>query len=222
MSTRFRLSVLPAAAVLGSLFACGGNPQPVFDSPPILANRDEITAAMAAIGAGLEARVVLQLRIDERGYVQDVRVARSSGNDELDDAATWIGEQMRFQPAMHEGKTISALVEVPITFDVVKEIVRPPRLRNARHVEAIIARDYPDLRGTARFRLQIGTEGWVGKVEERLSSDEEVMSEARDLLDDHIRFWPAYREGRQAIGWVDLTIEFAGELSRVYLEGSET
>lgn len=222
MSTRFSLSVLPAAAALCSILACGGNPQPVFDSPPTLANRDEITAAMAAIGAGLEARVVLQLRVNDRGYVEDVRVARSSGNDELDDAATWIGEQMRFLPAKHEGREVAALVEVPITFDVVKQVVRPPRLRNAQYVEAIIARDYPDVRGTARFRLQIGTEGWVGKVEERFPSDEEVLSLARELLDDHIKFWPAYREGRQVIGWVNLTIEFAGELSRVFLESSET
>jgi TonB family protein len=222
MSARFSMSVLPAAAVLCSILACGGNPQPVYDSPPTLANRDEITAAMAAIGAGLEARVVLQLRINDRGYVEDVRVARSSGNDELDDAATWIGEQMRFQPARHEGRATAALVEVPITFDVVRQVVRPPRLRNARHVEAIIARDYADLRGTARFRLQIGTEGWVGKVEERFPIDEEVMSVARDVLEDHIKFWPAYREGRQVIGWVNLTIDFAGEFSRVYLEGDET
>jgi TonB family protein len=177
---------------------------------------------MAAIGAGLEARVVLQLRVNDRGYVEDVRVARSSGNDELDDAATWIGEQMRFLPAKHEGRAIAALVEVPITFDVVKQVVRAPRLRNARYVEAIIARDYPDVRGTARFRLQIGTEGWVGKVEDRFPSDDEVLSLARELLEDHIKFWPAYREGRQVIGWVNLTIEFAGELSRVFVENSET
>ena len=222
MSARLALSGLSATAVLCSTLACGGNPQPVYDSPPILANREEITAAMSAIGAGLEARVVLQLRVDDRGYVQDARVARSSGNEELDDAATWIGEQMRFEPAQHEGKAIAALVEVPITFDVVKQIVRPPRLRNAQHVAAIIARDYPELRGTARFRLQIGTEGWVGKVEERFPSDEEVMRAARDLIDDHLKFWPAHKEGRAALGWVNLTIEFAGELSRVFLEGEET
>lgn len=222
MSARLCLSGLPATAVFCSILACGGNPQPVYDSPPILANREEITAAMSAVGAGLEARVVLQLRVDDRGYVQDVRVARSSGNDELDGAATWIGEQMRFEPAQYEGRAIAALVEVPITFDVVKQIVRPPRLRNARHVEAIIARDYPELRGTARFRLQIGTEGWVGKVEGRFPSDEEVVRAARDLIDDHIKFWPAYKQGRAATGRVNLTIEFAGELSRVYLEEAET
>jgi len=222
MSARFHWSVCPTTAVLCSILACGGNPQPVYDSPPILANREEITAAMAAVGAGLEARVVLQLRVDDRGYVQDVRVTRSSGDEELDDAATWIGEQMRFQPARHEGRTIPSLVQIPITFDVVKQVVRRPRIRNARHVEAIIARDYPDLRGVARFRLQIGTEGWVGKVEERYPSDESVLRAARDVIEDHLKFWPGYKEGRPVTGWVNLTIEFAGELSRVVAEETGT
>lgn len=222
MSARFSLSVLPAAAAVCLTLACGGNPQPAYDTPPVLANRDEITAAMMAIGGGLEARVILQVHIDDRGYVQDVRVKRSSGNEELDDAASWIGEQMRFEPAKNEGQAVAALVEIPITFDVVKEIVRPPRIRNAEHVEAIIARDYPDLRGTARFRLLIGAEGWVGKVEERSPSDDSVLRAAREVIDDHLRFWPAYKEGHAATGWVHLRIEFAGELSRIVLEQAET
>lgn len=222
MSARSSLSVPPAAAAICWALACGGNPQPAYDSPPVLANRDEITAAMTAIGAGLEARVILQVRVDDRGYVQDILVKRSSGDEELDDAATWIGEQMRFEPAQHEGRAVAALVEIPITFDVVKEIVRPPRIRNAEHVVAIIARDYPDLRGTARFRLQIGTEGWVGKVEERSPSDEGVLRAAREVIDDHLKFWPAYKEGHAAIGWVYLKIEFNGELSQVVLEEAET
>lgn len=222
MSARLSLSVVPAIAAVCWILACGANPQPVYDTPPVLANRDEITAAMTAIGAGLEARVILQLRVDDRGYVQDVRVIRSSGDGELDDAAAWIGEQMRFEPALHEGKTVAALVRIPITFDVVKQVVRPPRLRNAELVEGIIARDYPELRGTARFRLHIGTEGWVGKVEQRYPSDEAVMRAARELIDDHLKFWPAYKEGRAATGRVDLLIEFAGELSRVVLERTET
>jgi hypothetical protein len=129
---------------------------------------------------------------------------------------------MRFEPAQYEGRAVAALVQIPITFDVVKEIVRPPRLRNAQHVEAIIARDFPDLRGTARFRLHIGAEGWVVKIEPRYPSDESVLRAARELLDDHLRFWPGYKEGRPVTGWVNLRIEFAGELSRVVLDGTGT
>lgn len=222
MSARFGKVCVPMTAVLLAVLACSGNPPPAYDSPPVLANREEITAAMSAVGAGLEARVVLQVRVDEEGYVREARVVQSSGMPELDDAAQWIGEKMRFKPAMHEGKPVAALVQIPVRFDVVSHVVRAPRLRNAAEVEAIIGRDYPDLRGTARFRIQVGPEGWVREVKTRQPSDREVMSAAQKLIGDWLKFSPAYKEGREITASVYLTIEFAGEYSRVYLESDET
>ena len=222
MSARFGLAVFSVAAVLLALPACGGKAPPPYDSPPILANRDEITAAMSAVGAGLEAKVVLQVRVDDQGYVREARVEKSSGLPELDDAAVWIGEQMRFQPARHDGKPVAALVEVPVTFDVVSQVLRPPSLKNAAVVEAIIARDYPDVRGTARFRIQVGAEGWVKNLRTRRNSDEAVLATARELIEDYLEFWPGYKEGREITSWAYLTLEFAGELSRVYMEESDT
>ena len=222
MSARFGKAITPVAAVLLALPACSSKAPPVYDSPPVLANREEITAAMRAVGAGLEARVVLQVRVDDRGYVREAMVVKSSGLTELDDAAMWIGEQMRFQPARHDGKPVAALVEVPVTFDVVTQVVRAPKLKNAAMVEAIIARDYPDLRGTARFRIQIGAEGWVKNLRTRSGSDEAVLAPARKLIEDYLEFWPAYKEGREITAWSYLTFEFAGEFSRVYMQDSET
>ena len=129
---------------------------------------------------------------------------------------------MRFEPARHDGKPVAALVEVPVTFDVVSQVVRSPKLKNAAIVEAIMARDYPDLRGTARFRIQIGAEGWIKNLRSRRGSDEAVLAPARDLIDDHLEFWPGYKEGREITAWAYLTIEFAGEFSRVYMEESDT
>ena len=131
MSARFGLAGIPVVAVLLALPACSSKSPPPYDSPPVLANREEITAAMRAIGAGLEAKVVLQVRVDDQGFVREARVEKSSGLPELDDAAVWIGEQMRFQPARHNGKAVAALVEVPVTFDVVSQVVRSPKLKNA-------------------------------------------------------------------------------------------
>lgn len=222
MFARFGLAVPPLTAFLMAALACSRNPPPVYDSPPVLANREEITAAMRAVGAGLEARVVLQVRVDDKGYVRDVRIAHSSGLPELDDAAMWIGEQMRFEPARYKGKPVQAWVNVPVTFDVVRRVVRAPKLRNAEEVAAIMARDYPDLRGTARLRVLVGAEGWAKHVQERRPFDREVMSAARKLLEEHIRFWPAYKEGRQVAATIDLVVEFAGPDCRVYIESSET
>jgi len=222
MSARFGLAGIPVAAVLLALPACSSKAPTLYDSPPVLANRDEITAAMSAVGAGLEARVVLQVRVDDRGYVREARVEKSSGLEELDLAAVWIGEQMRFQPAVHEGKPVAALVEIPVTFDVVSQVVRPPKLRNAAVVEAIMARDYPDLRGTVRFRIQIGAEGWVKNLRVQPASDEAVVRVAEQVIDDYLEFWPGFREDREITAWAYLTLEFAGELSRVYMEESDT
>jgi len=222
MSARFGSALVPMTAILLGILGCGSKSPTVYDSPPMLANRDEITAAMHAVGAGLEARVVLQVRVDDRGYVREARVAQSSGMPELDDAAVWIGEQMRFRPAQHQGQPVSALVEIPVTFDVVSEIVRPPKLKNAAPVEATIASNFPDLRGTARFRVQIGSQGEVLQIRERRPSDRGVLSAAQDLIEDWIEFWPGYNASGEITAWISLTIEFAGEYSRVYLEVSET
>ncbi len=122
---------------------------------------------MRAVGAGLETRVVLLLRVDEAGRAQDLRIVRKSGVPELDDAALWIGEMMRFEPARYQGRPVPAWVEVPVTFDVVTPVIHPPRLRNAEVVAAEIARDYPDLRGVARFRVEVDGVGWVSGVRDR-------------------------------------------------------
>jgi TonB family protein len=210
---------LTGIALLLATAGCGGKDvSPTYDVPPVLANREEITAAMSAVGAGLETRVVLQVRVDERGYVREAQVAKSSGIEDLDAAALWIGEQMRFEPAQHEGKAVSAWVQVPVTFDIVKYAVRPPRLQNAEEVVAVIARDYTDLRGTARFRVHVGSQGWARQVRDSRPYDREVMIPGRELLDDRIKFWPANREGRPVNQWVTLVIEFAAERSRIYID----
>ena len=221
MGTRFVMAVSSAFFALATL-ACGSKAPPAYDQPPVLANREEITAAMAAVGAGLEARVVLQVRVDTNGYVREAYVAHGSGSQELDDAAMWIGEQMKFDPARHQGEPVSAWVQVPIVFDVVSSVVRAPRLRNGPEVAAVMARDYPDLRGYARVSVEVGPEGWLRQIKERSSTDREVMAAALNLLDDWVRFHPGYKEGRELSAWVNVTFQFSGEGSRVYIESTET
>ncbi|UCF20091.1 MAG: energy transducer TonB [Gemmatimonadota bacterium] len=199
------------------IVACGGHTPPPYDNPPVLANRDDIEAAMRAVGAGLEARVVLFLRIDASGQVQSVRVGRSSGSVELDDAAMWIGRQMRFEPARSEGKAVPALVEIPVTFDVVKQVVRSARLRNSEEIAARIVREHGDVRGKARFRILVGTEGWVIDRQDRRPFSEAAQAAARKLIDD-VMFTPAYRGDRAIVSWVMLIFEFAGPETRVYID----
>lgn len=219
MNPRFNLVTLLGLLPLLGGMACGGHNPPEYESPPVLINRDEITAAMTAVGAGLEARVILLIRVDDRGRVRDVRVGEGSGSSDLDDAAVWIGQQMRFEPARNEGRAVAALIRVPITFDVVSHVVRPARLRNAEELAAVMARDYPDLMGTARFRVRVGPEGWVRETRESRPRDEQVIDAARQILKE-LEFWPAQEAGKGVASWVTVTLRFAGDGSRVYIEST--
>ncbi len=211
---------LLVAALLAAL-GCGGHRPPPYDVPPVLANREEITSLMGAVGAGLEAQVVLQMHVDEQGRVQGVKVIRESGVADLDDAALWIGEMMRFEPAQYEGRPVPAWVQIPVTFDVVTRVAGHPRLRNGPAVAAEIARDYPELTGVARFRVQVNADGWITAVRDRDPSDPEARNVARELV-GRLAFVPAYRGGRDIAAWVNIVFEFDGPESRVYIETPET
>lgn len=215
----FRSVVFPAVAT--AVIACGGHNPPAFDTPPVLVNREEITEAMRSVGAGLDTRVVLFLRIDERGYVRGSRVSKSSGSDELDDAALWIAERMRFEPARRDGRAVASAVEIPVTFDVVRPGVRAARLINADEVTEVMARDYGDLRGRVRVRAYVLLDGWAGEIRLGSSSDDRVATAARELV-EIMRFQPAYKGNTALAGWVTLTLEFAGEDSRARIDESET
>ncbi len=222
MKTRLGRSHLGfVIAALTTTWGCGTHRPPAYDVPPVLANREEVTAAMRAVGAGLEAQVVLQMRVDEQGRVQELRIIRESGVADLDDAALWIGEMMRFEPAQFEGRPVAAWVEIPVTFDVVTRVAGQPRLRNAAALAAEIARDYPDVAGVARFRVQVGAEGWITAVRDRNPSDPEVRKIARDLI-GKLTFVPAYRGGRDIAAWVNIVFEFDGPATQVYIEEQET
>ncbi len=219
MTTRLGLSLLTALAA-AAFASCGSRPEePAYDVAPVLANREEITRAMRSVGAGMDARVVLLVRVDERGYVREVRVDQSSGNDELDSAAMWIGEQMRFEPARYQGNAVAALVRVPVTFDLVSRVSYPPRLRNPDEIVNRMVNEYGDLRGRGRIRANVGPEGWIRQTRDEDGTSDEAISAMRRLVDD-VTFWPGYRGDQRIASWVTLVFEFAGPESRVFIESS--
>ncbi len=217
MGKRYYFPGLSPVLLLALSVACGGNPPPVYDTPPTLANRDEVTDALRAVGAGLEAKVVLMLNVDKDGRVQQVRIGESSGDEGLDEAARWIGERMRFEPARHEGKAVSALVKVPVTFDVVDNVRRDARLRNSAQIVGLILEDYPDLEGTARLRVRVNDEGNVSLVKNNQGTSRDVQNAAAKLAHE-LDFWPAFKSFRPVDSWVNLIFEFSGTESRIVVQ----
>jgi TonB family protein len=72
----------------------------------------------AAKSSGVEGVVVVRAFIDENGEVTDVKVKRSSGNEDLDNAAKEAVLKMRFEPARRGNDKEPSKVDVPVRFSL--------------------------------------------------------------------------------------------------------
>jgi len=87
----------------GARVAYGQNPLPPY---PIVARR-----------LGMEGVVLLDVLVASDGTAADVRLARSSGHQQLDDSAVrTVRERWRFIPARRDGAAVESRVTVPIRF----------------------------------------------------------------------------------------------------------
>jgi protein TonB len=66
---------------------------------------------------GNEGNVQLRLTIDADGEVTDAEIVRSSGYDELDQAAaSWVKAHWRYLPALQNGQPVAATTTALVTF----------------------------------------------------------------------------------------------------------
>ena len=87
----------------GARVAYGQNPLPPY---PVVARR-----------LGMEGVVLLDVLVAPDGSAADVRLARSSGHQQLDDSAVrTVRERWRFIPARRNGAAVESRVTVPIRF----------------------------------------------------------------------------------------------------------
>ncbi|MEL1264296.1 energy transducer TonB [Pseudoxanthomonas putridarboris] len=84
--------------------------------PRPLAGNAEPKYPAAALRAGVGGTVVVHAEVDANGVPVEVRVAKRSGERELDRAALSAVRQWRFEPAMRNGKTVASAVRVPVDF----------------------------------------------------------------------------------------------------------
>jgi protein TonB len=85
--------------------------QPDFRAPPT-----KPVYPRRAIDLGLEGEVLVRARIDEAGDPLEPAVWRSSGHPLLDRAAIEAVRRWRFKPALRNGRAVTAIVQVPISF----------------------------------------------------------------------------------------------------------
>ncbi len=68
--------------------------------------------------AGLEGVVFVQALVNEKGEVQDVRVAKSSGVTSLDEAALTQARGCKYKPAIQNGRPIKLWVSYKVNFSL--------------------------------------------------------------------------------------------------------
>lgn len=76
---------------------------------------------LAARRRGIEGTVVVRAQIQEDGHCLQANLSKSSGHEMLDKAAVAAVKQWRFVPAKQGTQTITAWVEVPITFRLTQQ-----------------------------------------------------------------------------------------------------
>jgi TonB family protein len=96
---------------------------------PQMLNRESVARALSRAyppllrDQGIEGRVLVRFVVDEQGRPDHLRVARSSGQMDFDQAALFVVRQARFRPARLNGRPVRVWVTLPVNFEV--EIVMP-------------------------------------------------------------------------------------------------
>jgi TonB family protein len=125
-------SLIPLLAVL-ALIACGSKddgtvrlvdrsaaqPMTPAEEPPVAINpMSPVRYPPALLAQGIEGRVLLRLYVDSAGNVipDSTRIAESSGYPALDSAALVGAPELRFSPALHQGRAIAAPFLQPVQF----------------------------------------------------------------------------------------------------------
>ena len=91
---------------------------------PELKNTREVIAAMMRAyppilkDAGIGGQALVWFFIDEQGRVLDKRIFRSSGHEQLDEAALEVAGVYQFTPALNRDKVVKVWLQIPITFEV--------------------------------------------------------------------------------------------------------
>lgn len=97
---------------------------PVEEAPVAINPVSPVRYPQALLDQGIEGQVLLRLFVDSAGNVipDSTRVAESSGYPALDSAALVAAPELRFSPALHQGRPVAAPFIQPVQF-------RSPRIR---------------------------------------------------------------------------------------------
>jgi protein TonB len=78
------------------------------------------TYPATARGLGVEGTTLLRVLVQDDGRVGDIRVQKSAGHPDLDQAAADAVRQWRFDPARRGAQAVAVWVLVPVEFHLTR------------------------------------------------------------------------------------------------------
>lgn len=113
----------PVTAAPAPPAAAPAPPKPVAPAPTpveaIASTHTQPPYPMTARRIGEQGTVVLSITISTDGSVQNVSVAQSSGNADLDQAAVeWVKDHWRYKPATRDGQPVVSQSEAKVVFNL--------------------------------------------------------------------------------------------------------
>ena len=88
-------------------------PQPVGGFAAI---QSKLEYPEAARKAGVEGRVTVQVRIDEKGQITETKIVKSLGDTGCDEAAITALKAVQWKPALKDGQPVAVEIALPIVF----------------------------------------------------------------------------------------------------------
>jgi molecular chaperone DnaJ len=190
--------------------------------------------------AKIGGRVEMRFDIDAQGRVERFQISGSSGNNQLDAAATRVARVFSFSPALRGSERVATSVSlgivfgesaaaqtgagasapraiargpndpVPADFEVAPQVSNPDRVRQA------LLREYPiglrdaGIGGDVDMWFYVNQQGVVERFQIRQGSGRGALDEAAMRVAPAFRFTPARRADQPIATWISFRISFVG------------
>jgi TonB family protein len=192
------------------------------DQQPKMTHFERSVYPMACRTRSIEGETKVAALIDEHGKPIEVRVAKSSGSDILDSAATAVVEKHEFEPGIDDGKPVKAWTAWTVEFSedsraVVTEDGVPVNQSNDLELpEAILVKQPelprgvydPGFEGTVWLTLEVNTLGNVTSASVYRSSGIQSLDEAALAVAPEHKFKPARLNGSPVSFTMRFKVEF--------------
>ncbi|MDQ7064888.1 MAG: energy transducer TonB [candidate division KSB1 bacterium] len=192
----------------------------------------------SARAAGLQGRVILNVLINKNGEVEMVKVLKSTGHEEMDQAAIEAVKKTAWSPARQKGSPVKVWVGIPVIFklkdgqpvqgrEIRKELdpnrYQPPYPNNKMpYYDRLrpILQKKGELEGKVPLKLLFSEDGEIMEAEiDESSRSHPALEEAALELVKQIPWLPARKNQQPVASEVSMTVHFDRKAYSFSLKG---